>query len=116
MTIPVKSLDRKYHYLCIMNIVEKNIDIINDICKRHKVRQMFIFGSVLTKKFRNNSDIDLLVDFQGVDLYDYADNYFDLKYSLEKLFNREVDLLEDKAITNPFLRQTIDSSKQLIYG
>jgi uncharacterized protein len=99
-----------------MNIVEKNIDIINDICKRHKVRQMFIFGSVLTKRFRKNSDIDFIVDFQGVDLYDYADNYFDLKYSLEQIFKREVDLLEDKAIKNPFLRQSIDSSKQLIYG
>jgi uncharacterized protein len=99
-----------------MNIVEKNIDIINDLCKRHKVRQMFIFGSVLTKKFRKNSDIDLIVDFQGVDLYDYADNYFDLKTSLEQLFEREVDLLEEKAIKNPFLRKSIDSSKRLIYG
>lgn len=99
-----------------MNIVEKNIDIINDLCKRHKVRQMFIFGSVLTKRFKKNSDIDFIVDFQGVDLYDYADNYFDLKNSLEHLFKREVDLLEDKAIKNPFLRQSIDSSKRLIYG
>jgi len=99
-----------------MNIVEKNIEVVNDLCKRYKVRKMFIFGSVLTKKFKKNSDIDFIVDFQGVDLYDYADNYFDLKNSLENLFQREVDLLEDKAIKNPFLRQSIDSSKQLIYG
>ena len=99
-----------------MNIVEKNIEGIIDLCKRHKVRQMFIFGSVLTKRFKKNSDIDFIVDFQGVDLYDYADNYFDLKNSLEHLFQREVDLLEDKAIKNPFLRQSIDSSKRLIYG
>ncbi|NLM68090.1 MAG: nucleotidyltransferase [Enterococcus sp.] len=99
-----------------MNIIEKNIEIINDLCKKHKVRQMFIFGSALTKKFRQNSDIDFIVDFQDIDLYDYADNYFDFKNSLEQLLQREVDLLEDKAIKNPFLRQTIDSSKQLIYG
>lgn len=99
-----------------MNIIEKNIELINDLCKRHKVRQMFIFGSALTKRFRQNSDIDFIVDFQDVDLYDYADNYFDFKSSLEQLLQREVDLLEDKAIKNPFLRQTIDSSKQLIYG
>lgn len=99
-----------------MNIVEKNIELINDLCKRHKVRQMFIFGSALTKRFRQNSDIDFIVDFQDVDLYDYADNYFDFKNSLEQLLQRKVDLLEDKAIKNPFLRQTIDSSKQLIYG
>jgi len=70
----------------------------------------------LTDKFKKDSDIDLIVDFQGVDLYEYADNYFDLKESLENLFKRDVDLLEDKAIKNPFLRKSIDSSKQLIYG
>jgi uncharacterized protein len=56
------------------------------------------------------------VDFRNVGLYEYADNYFDLKTSLEKLLNRQVDLLEDKAIKNPYLRKSIDSSKQLIYG
>ena len=76
----------------------------------------FVFGSVLTNNFRKDSDIDLIVDFKEVDLYDYADNYFDLKFSLENLFKREVDLLEDKAIKNPYLRETINSSKQLIYG
>jgi hypothetical protein len=70
----------------------------------------------LTSKFEKTSDIDLIVDFQDVDLYSYADNYFDLKDSLERLLKREVDLLEDKAIKNPYLRQSIESSKQLIYG
>ncbi len=99
-----------------MSIVEKNLDTIRVLCNKHKVSTLFIFGSILTSKFKNSSDIDLLVDFADVDLYDYADNYFDLKYSLENLLKREIDLLEDKAIKNPFLRQSIDSSKQLIYG
>lgn len=99
-----------------MNLVERNIDKISDLCLEHRVGRLFAFGSVLTDRFKNDSDIDLLVEFQGVDLYDYADNYFDLKFSLENLFKRNVDLLEDKAITNPYLRQSIDSSKQLIYG
>ena len=99
-----------------MDLVESNIDAIKALCKSHCVSRLFIFGSVLTNRFKKNSDIDLIVDFQGVELYNYADNYFDLKDSLELLFNREVDLLEDKAIQNPYLRQSIDSSKQLIYG
>jgi len=99
-----------------MNLVERNIDKIRDLCDKHKVGRLFAIGSVLTNRFQNNSDIDFVVDFSGVDLYDYADNYFDLKFSLENLFKRNVDLLEDKAINNPFLRQSIDSSKQLIYG
>ena len=99
-----------------MNMVERNIDKIRDLCARHKVGKLFAFGSVLTSKFQSDSDIDFVVDFTGVDLYDYADNYFDLKFSLENLFKRNVDLLEDKAINNPYLRQSIDASKQLIYG
>ena len=99
-----------------MNIIDQNIEIIHDLCTRHKVARLFVFGSVLTNRLKKNSDIDLIVDFSDIDVYDYADNYFDLKFSLENLFNRSVDLLEDKAINNPYLRQSIDSTKQLIYG
>lgn len=99
-----------------MSIVDRNIDKIKALCGRHKVRKLFVFGSVLTDSFKNSSDVDFLVDFSGVDLYDYADNYFDLKKALEDILNRHIDLLEDKAVKNPYLRQSIDSSKQLIYG
>ena len=99
-----------------MEIVERNIDKIRDLCIKYKVASLFVFGSVLTDKFKNESDVDLLVDFKDVDLYDYADNYFNLKSSLENLFNRKVDLLELKALKNPYLKSSIDSSKQLIYG
>ena len=99
-----------------MNLIERNIDKIRDLCSRHKVRRLFVFGSVLTDRFKKDSDIDLVVDFQDVNLYEYADNYFDLKESLENLFKRNVDLLEEKAIKNPYLKQSIDSSKQLVYG
>jgi predicted nucleotidyltransferase len=99
-----------------MNIIEKNIDKIRELCKKHKVANLFVFGSVLTDRFNKGSDIDFIVDFKDVDLYDYANNYFDFKFSLEDIFKREIDLLEDKAVRNPYLRQTIDSSKQLVYG
>jgi hypothetical protein len=99
-----------------MNIIEKNIDKIRELCKKHKVANLFVFGSVLTDRFTKGSDIDCIVDFKDVDLYDYADNYFDFKFSLEDILNRDVDLLEDKAVKNPYLRKSIDSSKQLVYG
>ena len=99
-----------------MNIIDQNIEIIRDLCTKHKVARLFVFGSVLNNRLKKNSDIDLIVDFRDIDVYDYADNYFDLKFSLENLLNRKVDLLEDKAINNPYLRQSIDSTKQLIYG
>ena len=99
-----------------MRIIDKNIDKIRALCNKHKVARLFVFGSILTDNFKKSSDIDLLVDFLGVDLYDYADNYFDLKTSLEKLLKRQIDLLEDKAVKNPYLRKSIDSSKKMIYG
>jgi predicted nucleotidyltransferase len=99
-----------------MNPVEKNIDKIRILCIKHKVGRLFVFGSVLNKSFRIESDLDFVVEFKGVDLYDYADNYFDFKYSLEDVFKRDVDVLENNAINNPYLRQQIDLTKQLVYG
>jgi len=99
-----------------MNIIDKNIDQIRDLCDKHKVAKLFVFGSIMSNKFLKSSDIDLIVDFQDIDLYGYADNYFDLKFALEKILRRNVDLLEDKAISNPYLRKSIDSSKKLLYG
>lgn len=99
-----------------MSIVDKNMDQIRALCDKHKVARLFIFGSALTEKYKKSSDIDFLVDFSDVNISDYADNYFDLKKSLENLLKRQIDLLEEKAIKNPYFRQTIDSSKRLIYG
>ncbi|HRY99374.1 MAG TPA: nucleotidyltransferase domain-containing protein [Bacteroidales bacterium] len=98
-----------------MNTIDYNIDQIKELCSRHGVSRLFVFGSVLTDRFEENSDIDFLVDFKGVDLYNYADNYFGLKDALEKLLNRQIDLLEEKALKNPYLKKSIDSSKKLIY-
>lgn len=99
-----------------MKLIENNIQKIIALCKKHKVNKLFVFGSILTNRFNDESDVDLVVDFNKVNLEDYADNYFDFKFSLENLFGREVDLLEDKAIRNPILRRNIDNSKLLVYG
>ncbi|MDD2551864.1 MAG: nucleotidyltransferase domain-containing protein [Dysgonamonadaceae bacterium] len=98
-----------------MSIIDKNMDKIRRLCEQHYVSQLSVFGSILTDKYNKNSDIDLLVNFSNIDLQNYADNYFSLKQALEEIFMRQVDLLEDKAIKNPYLRKSIDSSKRLIY-
>ena len=99
-----------------MKLIENNIQKIIALCRKHKVNKLFVFGSILTNRFNDESDVDLVVDFNKVSLEDYADNYFDMKYSLQNLLGREVDLLEDKAIRNPVLRRNIDNSKLLVYG
>ena len=99
-----------------MSVVDKNIRKIQSLCDKYNVSKLYVFGSVLTYHYGKSSDIDFLVNFSGVDIYHYADNYFEFKQSLENLLQRRVDLLEDKAIKNPYLRKSIDSSKKLIYG
>lgn len=89
---------------------------IERLCKTHKVKSLFAFGSVLTDKFNQESDIDLLVDFSKIGVEDYADNYFDFKFALQDIFKRPIDLLEQKALKNPYLIKSIDREKRLIYG
>jgi len=72
--------------------------------------------SVLTDNFNKDSDIDLIVDFEPIDVALYADNYYDFKFSLQDILNRSIDLLEEKAIKNPYFKQAIKQQRQLIYG
>jgi predicted nucleotidyltransferase len=90
-------------------------DQINRLCESHKVRHLFAFGSVLHDEFPDGSDVDLLVDFNTNDPIDYAENYFSLKFSLEDLLKRRIDLLEQKALINRHLVNRINQSKRLLY-
>ena len=97
------------------HLLEDNKLKIDALCQNHKVKTLYAFGSVLTPKFNENSDIDLIVDFKQQDVSEYAANYFNLKFALQAIFNREIDLLEEKAVKNPYFLEHIDSKKQLIY-
>lgn len=99
-----------------MNLIENHSKDILNLCKTHKVKSLYAFGSVLTDKFNNESDVDLIVDFEPLDVLDYGDNYYDLKFSLENILKRSVDLLEEKAIKNPYFIKILNQNKKLIYG
>lgn len=99
-----------------MNISERHIESIRSLCKTHRVKDLFAFGSVTTDAFDSKSDVDLLVDFDEKDPLKYADLYFNFKDKLEALLSRKIDLLENRAIKNPFLRKELDQTKVRIYG
>ncbi|MGB0788608.1 MAG: nucleotidyltransferase family protein [Marinirhabdus sp.] len=87
------------------------------MCKKHKVTSLYVFGSALTNKFKKGSNIDFLVSFLPItDHADYADNYFDLADALENLFNRSVDLVIEKSLSNPYFIKSVNQTKQLVYG
>lgn len=101
-----------------MKLIELNMQRILDLCRKHQVKTLSVFGSILTDRFNDKSDVDLLVDFkpQDPDQFDYVSNFFGLRDALERLFNRKVDLIEYGADLNPIFKALVDKKKQLIYG
>lgn len=99
-----------------MNILQDHIELIRKTCASHSVRGLDAFGSVLRNDFKATSDIDLVVDFDDMDPSIYADNYFDLKESLERILKHPVDLLEENSIRNPYFRKILNSQRFKIYG
>lgn len=99
-----------------MNILNQHLQTIKTLCEANKVKSLFAFGSVVTDKFASNSDVDLLVDFENLNPIEYSDRYFELKFSLQDVLKREIDLLEKKALSNSYLEKNIDRTKVLLYG
>ena len=99
-----------------MKEINLHIDQIQKLCASNKVKSLFAFGSVTNNKFNADSDIDLIVDIAENDPLSYAESYFNLKLQLEQLFKRHIDLLEEKAIKNAYLKSEIDQTKILLYG
>lgn len=100
-------------------MVKRNIEIsqqkIADFCRKWKVTELALFGSVLNRDFRPDSDIDVLVSFSD----DAQWSLFDLVHmqdELKDIFRREVDLVEKAALRNPFRRYSILRSKEVIYA
>jgi uncharacterized protein len=98
-----------------MDIIETNKSRIFELCEIHQVKELYIFGSVLTEKFNESSDVDMLIQFNQIDLTKYFDNYMDLKEQLEDILKRPVDLVENQAIKNPIFRKIVDREKKLFY-
>jgi len=99
-----------------MEEINKHIVQIRKLCELNGVKSLFAFGSVLKNELRPDSDIDLVVDIDDQNPLSYSDKYFDLKFNLEKIFDRQIDLLELKSIRNRFFKNELDKTKLQIYG
>ena len=98
-----------------MYLNKQHIDEIEKLCRLNQVKALYAFGSAIREDFSDSSDVDLVVDFNESDPYKYTDLYFELKDALEKLFNRQVDLIEERGINNKFFREEVDKTKTSIY-
>lgn len=101
-----------------MKLIELNISKIIEICQRFHVCKLWVFGSILTPRFSQSSDIDFCVDFdwQNIPLLQSADNFFGFQNALEELLGRKVDLTDDSSVRNPYFREELNETRQLIYG
>jgi uncharacterized protein len=99
-------------------IIEQNRNSIIELCKKHYVKELSVFGSAVTDQFNDESDIDLLYlfDISKISLLDYADNFFSFHDSLENITGRHIDLVSQKDISNPVFKKSVDKTKVLLYA
>jgi predicted nucleotidyltransferase len=97
-------------------IADQQQTALRELCRHFRVGQLYLFGSATSGHFQpERSDLDFLVSLEQRPSGDYADDYLGLAAALEKLFGRPVDLLTERSIRNPYLRETILRTRQLLY-
>lgn len=100
-----------------MKLIELNKHDIIGLCKRFKVKKLYVFGTILTDRFNDKSDVDFSFDFEEeVDYHSYSDLFLGFYNELKHLLGREVDLVDEKAIQNKYFKEELDETKYLIYG
>jgi predicted nucleotidyltransferase len=100
----------------IQPILYNKLPEVKNLFKMNKVKRAYVFGSVCTDNFKYDSDIDFLISFEkNIDPIEYGENYFKILYALQELLNRDVDLVAEETITNPYLIKVINKTKTQIY-
>jgi predicted nucleotidyltransferase len=88
-----------------------------ELFRKHKIKNAYIFGSAVTDKFNNDSDVDFLVNLQdGLNPVDAGGHLWDLEYELKDLLHRDIDLLTERSLKNPYFISEINATKVAIYG
>jgi hypothetical protein len=97
-------------------LLERHRSAVADACRRHHVRRLDAFGSVLRDDFTVGSDIDFLVEFLPVDASGFNHPYWTLAEELEAVFGRKVDLVMISAVTNPYLADELERTRVVVYA
>ena len=95
----------------------KYLPQLEEMFKLYRVKRAYAFGSVVGDDFSPSSDVDILLSMDdNLEPLEYGKNYLALWDELEKLFQRKVDLLTEKYVTNPYLLTSLNKTKVQIYG
>jgi predicted nucleotidyltransferase len=94
------------------SLVESNLSEIKDAMRSYGVIRAYLFGSAAVGNMSDDSDIDFMVSFNpDLSYTEYGSNYFQLIYALQKILKKDVDIVAEETITNPYLLQSINSQK-----
>ncbi len=99
-----------------MKLIEMNIDKIVALCRKYKVAKLWVFGSILTDRFNDESDVDFSVIFHYDQIHDLFEVFFDFIEELQRLLGRRVDMVDETAVRNQYFRKELDSTKRLIFS
>jgi predicted nucleotidyltransferase len=89
---------------------------IQKICKDLQIKRLYAFGSSVKDQLKEGSDLDFLISFSDdLSFEEYSDNFFSLHYRLRELFNREIDIITERSLSNPYLIESINETKELFY-
>ena len=93
---------------------DQTIHDIAELCEEFGVERLELFGSAATGEVEEANDIDFIVRFADRSP-GYANRYLDFAKALEELLDREVDLVTERSIQNPYFRRSVDASRRVIY-
>lgn len=100
----------------MQNLIETYKNELKSLCEKYDVKIMYVFGSAVTSEFSESSDVDVLISFKDILFEKYTDNYFELHDALVNLFQRKVDLITERSLSNPYFIESIEKTKQLLYA
>jgi len=101
----------------VNNFLQPHLPSIMLLFEKHKVKDAYLFGSVLTNKFDENSDVDFLINFNdNLDPVEKGELLWNLRFSLEDNLKRPIDLITESSLKNPFFIEELNETKQKIYG
>lgn len=100
-----------------MHLITDNLQKIIALCKKYKVKNLYVFGSILTSRFNDKSDVDFSATFDhDSDPLVAGENFMNFYMDLENLMGRKIDLVDEDFIRNKYFREELNETKQLIYG
>lgn len=100
----------------MVSIIDKHHEELVDLCRRHYVKRLDVFGSAVTNDFSLLSDIDFIVEFDSAVNNRRFDNFFEFHRGLEDLFDRPIDLVEPGGLNNPYFIRQIEQTRRNIYA